>query len=450
MHPTKPESIATYGMAGLPSDPNELQKLGGQKVLERLINFVAKAPAGSKERQLNLDAIYNAFSRQESVRQFVNLIANGGVPALHQFRDSLKEAAKQNYAEQAAKKRLQYSSLVRASQAMTNLGIGLVSGADWPLEHLYARPVIAASNFVVKHPHLTTGLVDAGLGLGAANALRRVGAFSKMGRFGKIGSFLSGASAIERGLIGQAITKEELPAAIGGGAAEGTRANPFWVIISPLSWAIGGPSGFGDPIPKDGGSWLSKIWKSTAGKIGFGSILGGAARAAPGILRTIGLKGLGRIAAPIGLGLAVHEYGWKQVFDPFASAGGDLTGGSDRTKFNFRGKTYQYGTGTAYNALLHAGLIRKGQNVTPDLVHHLMQGGRGMSPERAAMLFSKMSLGSRGNPVHVEGNAHITVDITALDSAGRKRTLKRGVDMPIGARSFPTTKGQPGSRRGRH
>lgn len=278
LHPTKPGSLATYRQAGLPTDPNALASMGGQKVLEGLITFVQQGgPAGSKGRKMNLDAIYNAFSRQESVRQFVNILAQGGIPALRNFNKELKQGVKDNRSKQFSDIRLRQSTLMRMTQARSNLGLSLISGVDVPLEYLIADPIIAASNFAARHRTTTGAVVGTGLSLGAANALRKLGIFKK---FGKVGRFLGAASGIEQAAIGGAIAKEELPAAIAGGATDGTRANPFWVIISPLSWSVGSPGGFGSPVPGGGAkippiitrgtkwSWLGKAGKY-AGPVGL-------------------------------------------------------------------------------------------------------------------------------------------------------------------------------------
>lgn len=279
MHPTRPQSLRTYQMAGLPTDPNALAGMGGQKVLERLITFVQQGgPAGSPGRRTNLDAIYNAFSRQESVRQFVNILAQGGVPALRAFNRSLQEGAKESMAKQMADKRLRQSTLLRMQKASTSLGVSLVSGADWPLEHLVADPLIATSNAAIKHRTTTQAVIGGALALGAGNALRRLGAFRGMGRLGKFGRFLGAATGIEQAAIGGAISKEELPAAISGGATDGTRSNPFWVIISPLSWSLGGPTGTG--IGGGGGDspgFLGKLWKKGGRIVPLGKGTGVAA-----------------------------------------------------------------------------------------------------------------------------------------------------------------------------
>jgi hypothetical protein len=254
LHPTKPESLSTYRMAGLPTDPNALRDLGGTNVLEKLIQFANPTGQKGAVNKINLNAIYSMFSRQESVRQFVSLLANGGVPALKNFQKSLDDTAKNNVVHQRAQARLDQSLLIRMRVATSNFGLSLVQGADPVLEYGLARPLIYASNLAIRHPKITQAAVGTGLTIGAVAALRRLGAFNKLGGLGRFGKFISGASDLERAAIGGAIAKEELPSAIAGTAGDGSRASPFWVVIAPLSWQLGQPGGAFNPNNKEPGS----------------------------------------------------------------------------------------------------------------------------------------------------------------------------------------------------
>lgn len=426
LHPTRPQSLRTYQSAGLPTDPNSLAALGGTHVLEQLIRFVQQGAPGSKTRAMNLDAIYNAFSRQESVRQFVNLLANGGVPALKNFQKGLDEAAKTNYAHQAAQKRLNQSILMRMGNARTNLGISLMSGADWPLEHLIAQPIIGVSNAAIRHRTATSAIVGGTLALGAANGLRRLGAFDKLGRFGKLGRFIGTASGIEQAAIGSAISKEELPAAIAGGATSGTRANPYWVIISPLSWSVGSPGGFSQPT----GNKTST--DERVGKTVWSWLKGGSAPFIGGV-KSIGLKGTGIIGA------AVTEPLWYNDLVKWMSSGHGRAVPPGHPMLS------KYASNSSYQGLQWTHDIPAPiQNVLDRFA-----GGK-LSADRAEAMLRRLQPGGPGNPIHIDGSAKLDVTVhTKHPDGSTSKTTKRGVPVKLwGAKQFPSAQGKAGSRKG--
>lgn len=449
LHPTRPQSLAAYQQAGLPTTSNELAQLGGMNVLKQLIQYAA--PGG----HLNRDRAYALFSRQESVRQFVNIIANGGVQGLQRFTDSLDQAAKTNFADVAAQRRLQYSGLIRARTAVSNLGVALAAGADPVLENLYARPITYLSNAAIRHPKVTSAAVDTGLALGAANALRRYGALSGIGRrvggrFGKVGNFIGGASAVEQGLVSSAISKEELPAAIGGGAADGSRANPYWVIISPLSWSVGSPGGFSSSTGGGGGG----------GKGGFFSKIGNAVKRYAGYGAS-GLSGLGlagsAVVAGVGAIPAVYNELYKHFLEP---DGRPVPPGHPRLARYARMEDKNIGSGLTVGSnplppRINRILDKFGQGkISADIAEKLLgqpQGSRASGPGMFTALSQAIDKSFRKTSLYVEGVAKVEVDITSLDAQGRRHTVRRGVDVKlIPARSFPTKQGRPGSRRGGH
>jgi hypothetical protein len=429
-----------------------LLKLGGMNVLRRLIEYAA--PGG----HLNRDRAYALFSRQESVRQFVNIIANGGVQGLQRFTDSLDQAAKTNFADVAARQRLQYSGThVRARTAVSNLGVALASGADPVLENLYARPITYLSNAAIRHPKVTAAAVDTGLALGAANALRRYGAMSGLGarlggRFGRLGKVVSGATGIEQGLISSAISKEELPAAIGGGAADGSRANPYWVIISPLSWSVGSPGGFQSPTGR--GNTLNEI-ESDAKKYGGW-----------GALAAQRLKRFARIGGRFGGPATIAAIALAQRGDQGQTYPQMLGPRRDTLVNRYYNAIYGHPelarglpplNGRIRNIIGHA--LRG--NLSSDDAERLLAGKHGvrwferMQQGTGGGMFNSLSAALdrsfRKTSLFVEGVARVEVDITQLDAQGKRHTLRRGVDVKlIPARSFPTKQGQPGSRRGGH
>lgn len=453
MHPTRPQSLNTYRAAGLPTDPNALAAMGGQKVLETLIKYVQEGSHGPGKHNANLDAIYNAFSRQESVRQFVNLLAQGGIPALRDFNKSLHQGVKENMAQQMAQRRLRQSSLVRMTQATHNLGISLVQGADWPLEHLVADPIIGVSNFAARHRTTTQGIVGGAVSLGAANALRRLGVFRGMGRFGKLGRLIGGASAIEQAAIGQAISKEELPAAISGGAADGSRANPYWVIISPLSWSVGSPGGLSQPVPNPGHtSTESKIahslWSRVKGFLPGSAAVAGltsSGRAALGMAA----RGLIGVAPKVGGGVGLG-YLMAMAFPENAGHGsrlgfGDynLAGMFPHTNFNNLPVLKRLASGRNRDSAF--GSSKAVSNVIGRLLDH------DISPQRAEQLLEgALRRATQNNAIQVAGAAKLDVTVTTKHPDGTSsRTVKRGVPVKLwNAKQYPTKQGKPGSRKG--
>jgi hypothetical protein len=426
LHPTRPASLNTYAAAGLPTDPNSLAKLGGQRVLEALINYVA--PNGlnlSKEQrgrlatankttlsglvggQINLDAIYNAFSRQESVRQFVNLIANGGVPALRAFNKSLETANKNQIAQQMASARLRQSLLVRMQTASTNAGIALLAGADWPLENLVARPAIFASNEAIKHPLATKIGVSTALGLGAANALRRFGAF------GRVGKLLGLAGGIETAAVGQAISKEELPNAITGGATDGTRANPFWVIISPLSWSVGQPGG---ALGGTGGDGTPAVL-AKGGRFGLAARVFGSAAAA----FVLGKGGYDYFSNPAAAPKSGHGWAWA-LSHPVGDVNETLAD--------------LFGRG---NRSISFGVLSKLKGLDP--------------AHQSAALKAIQAAGLQNaniSRVVFEGNPKADLTIKFVDKDGKTLTVQEHKGVPIipKAKTFPSAQGKAGSRKG--
>lgn len=415
MRPTRPQSLQVYRAAGLPTDPNMLHQLGGQKVLEGLITYVQAGNRGGGKRNLNLDAIYNAFSRQESVRQFVSLLSGQGVKGLREFANELRKANKEHFVRNAANRRLNQSMLVRMGVARQNLGISVLGGGDWPLENLIARPTIWGSNLAARHPAVMTAAVSGGLTIGAAGALRRFGAFSKLGRFGKLGGFLSGASALQREAIGGAITKEELPAAIAGGATHGTRGDPFWVTITPLSWKMapndlfgGGITPNAPPGPKT--NWLKKV-------AGWGS------KAAGPLALAARARGLVSVAAGAAGVATVFPEAWDFLTRQFQGTGRAVPAGHPLLA--------KYASGASGQGLQWTTTSKSIQ----DVLDRFATGKMGAN--RAETLLGNAKL-----------RADFEITLKHPDGSTSKHR-QRGVPVQLqGARVFPSAQGKPGSRGG--
>lgn len=332
LHPTSPKQIAAYHQAGLPTDPTTLRNMGGFEVLSRMLRSVGPRNLTKRQRSIlndeniddatansslgmNLTQVYALLGRQESVRQFVSLLGQGGVKALQDYIKHQGLAIKADQQRQRYDAASRQRTLKRFTEARTNLSTQLVAGADWPIEHLLANPTIAASNFAAKHRTLTQIGVGGALSLGAASSLRRLGAFQKLGKFGKVGKALSGINAVERAAIGGAITAEELPAAMAGGATDGTRANPFWVIISPLSWAVGSPGGLAAPVNTPGNKNVSNTIKKIAGKVAPPVA---SAAATSGFLAGDAALGATGVGLPLALLLGAAYFGGKGGGPPSA------------------------------------------------------------------------------------------------------------------------------------
>lgn len=292
LHPTTPAQVRAFRQAGLPTDPTTLRTMGGMQVLERMMTAVApkgarvrnpmalndenledpEAIAGAGVHGINLTLLYNLLGRQESVRQFINLIAQGAVPALKEHVRTLNSANAQEQQHQREQAAQRQRVLSQVAQAASNLPLQMVRQARWPLEHLVAPPLVGLSNLSARHPQATQA-TEAALGI----ALAGYGA----GRLARAFRRARGRGAGVRGAgmeaAGMAITAEELPNILQGGSADGSRANPYWVVISPVSWQVGSPGGtnpFSDPVP--GANTKSKMAKRLAEKL---SIPGGSAAA---------------------------------------------------------------------------------------------------------------------------------------------------------------------------
>jgi hypothetical protein len=256
LHPNTPTQQQAYLGVGLPTDPNSLRQMGAMNVLQRMIRATVTGPiaaqnanalnneniddptqaiAAANVRGIDLNRVYGLFGRQESARQFVNLLAQGGVKGLQDFIRTLKQAEDQNRAGQRERAALNQRELARFGVARQNISLGLARGAAYPLEHIVAPPIIAASDALAGHPHIRQA-ADAALGaVLLRSGIRRF----LRGRAGAAG----GASA-----AGLAIAAEEAPALLAGGAhPTGSRDNPIWVMISPASWFVGSPGGFASP-----------------------------------------------------------------------------------------------------------------------------------------------------------------------------------------------------------
>jgi hypothetical protein len=484
LHPNTPAQQRAYMMAGLPTDPTTLRQMGGMNILERMLRYVgpnarirnrgalsdenicdADAIRAAGVSGINLTAIYQMLGRQESVRQFVNLLGQGGVKALRAYIDHQQQAIKVDQQRQRYEAAAHQRTLLRFSQARQNLSMSLVNAADWPIEHLIADPVIGISNQMARHKTATQVGIAGALGIAAASRLRALSAFRTGGRFGRAGRALGILGNAQREAIGGAITAEELPAAIAGGKTDGTRANPYWVIISPLSWSVGSPGGFMSPTGAAGGKaadtvegaaektgsrmlgWLKKAapvglaarYGRTVGRevLDLGRYARGNAKIAGG---GIGLAALMALAFPDSAGIDPHDklmYGSYILKDPKHHSGL-----FPRTNF---------GRLPSLSRFLGADVGKLPDNVrtrSDQIIHQMLD--KTISPQRADTLLQTLFRSAvGGNPVKVEGQAHLTIDVNTHNPDGSSsRTRKRAHINVVSAKQFPSTKGKPGSRKG--
>lgn len=273
LHPTTPGQQRAYASIGLPSDPNMLAKMGGMQVLLRMMNRVGtgvkiknKGALGNEniddETALqaagvtgaNRTLLYSLFGRQESVRQFINLIGQGGTKALRDYIQVQNRATKANAAREREDAANRQRALARFTTARQNIGLGLARGIEWPLENVVAPAVGGVSNVITKHKTATDIALSALFG---AFALKRGASLLR--------SFKRGGASPGTELASTLLATEAMPNVLAGGTTDGTRANPYWVIIHPDSWYVGSPGGntglYGPNSPPGGGGakWLKRI-----------------------------------------------------------------------------------------------------------------------------------------------------------------------------------------------
>jgi hypothetical protein len=432
LHPKTPQNLAIYQRAGLPTDPNALRELGGLKVLETLLNFAQQI--GTQHGKLNVTAIYDMFGRQESVRQFVALLGQGGVKALREYIKQVEHAAKSNKAETLANEQLRHNVLLRMSTARQNLGMTLVQTANWPLQHLIADPLIATSNAVIRHPRATQVAVGGALALATASRFRRLLGAGRFG--GRLGRFLGIAGAAQQEALNQAITKEELPAAIAGGKTDGSRGNPFWVIISPLSWSMA-PQNPLMPGP-GGGPGVGVGGKKLPPWIGIGGGALGVAATTVAMLALTDAGASGNFGAQARN--EMHRVRGSSMLSEIEQR--RLSGGhiSDIEKQAIVLSTKSMAAAEAYLRVMR-------HQTTLDAV----LGGLPL-PQALTEALSRALDPKQRQPTKVEGHAKIDVTTTVKDTAGNTigKTTKHGVPVKFWDKSVPHSNIFNEGKRGTH
>lgn len=254
LHPQTKEQIKAYQAMGLPSDPNALARMGGMKVLLQMMERIAprgarirnrtalfneemtdeEAIAASGATGINRTLLYQALGRQESVRQFIALLGQDGVKGLKDYLRAQQAATKANAVRAREEEFQRQNTLTRFNQQRANLNLGLARGIQWPLEHVVAPPVGALADAVTEHRTATQVALGSLFGGLAVYKGARILKALRNRRLG-------GSPGQE--LVGGLLATESAQNVLAGAATDGTRANPFWVIIHPVSWMVGGPSG---------------------------------------------------------------------------------------------------------------------------------------------------------------------------------------------------------------
>lgn len=431
LNPSTPAQMKAFSQAGLPTDPTTLRNMGGMRVLSQMLRAVA--PRGARVRNpaalndenlddttgiaasgtkgINLTLLYNLLGRQESVRQFIALIAQGGVPALQQQIKLQEKANKNNAVREREEAAIRRRALLAAGMSAANLPLTLMRGFRWPLEHLAAPPIIATSNAATRHPGITHAAeYTIGAALGVAGARKLIGRFKR----GGIGGAASGAA-------GAAIAAEEMSSLVGGGATDGTRAKPYWVMISPASWMVGTPGGFGSPVPGTPGSSSSLMKKL------FGGGVAGA--------KSLGFKGLG----VAGAALAIPE-SWNWLMGQFQGNTRAIPKGHPLLS---RFSDNQFAGG------LNPGRMPSGaeQSVLNQFANNMIGTPRAEALLR--LLESRRGAGVAGAQFsRTEGSMDVTVRL--VDSQGRTIGVQKKGGVPVKmwpATGTPTAQGKSGTRK---
>jgi hypothetical protein len=413
LHPTTPDQKAAYGRVGLPSDPNMLARMGGLKVLETIMTRVAPrvrvnrrglrgltdenlsdedALAASGVGAADRTLLYNLFGRQESVRQFITLIAQDGVQGIEKMIATLKKTEEVNTVRQREEAFQRQNALTRFTNARANLSLGLARGIQYPLEHVVAPPVEFVSNEITKHRTTTQVALAAlfgGLAVGKAASLFR--------------SFRKGGATPGQELVGGLLATEAMPNVLAGGPTDGTRSNPFWVIIHPDSWYVGTPGGRGMGSPTDPPGtpgFFKKFAKRVPPVLPFGGLATTAAATA--------------VAAPFALA----------GYDFYNSRIGHATNVGD--PYSFRGRVT--------NKVSVEDLIKR---ANPDL-------GWGMRKDIMYGIGKHDPPNFRPMVVEVQGKAHQDFTIKLVDAQGRTLKVedKKGVLHFENAKQAPTYKGK--------
>ncbi len=415
LHPTKKESVKAYNEAVGTSDPTELRKIGGLEVLRRLLTYVApngttmsraqkailtdetldpgEAAQEAQLRGVNLTRAYTLFGRSESTRGFLTLLSQGGPDAIQKFIDGLNDAQRDMLGIRQTDIANSRNYWAQIKQAQANLPMQIIRGPLAPVMKRLAQGVRGASDFTVDHPHIAQGVVLGTLGaVAASRLLMGKGVLQNIpGPLGKLlGRSASSAGALAMGAGLGAFDSKGL----------GTRADPMWVVIDPISWLApaapsstngGGAGGTGlPPVVAAGGKWGSRLAR--------GSI---AAAAAIGIYETYKHRS--------GLNEFQDEsfYPWLDKNIPGMKQIHNLLGVGRKKPPVFAG-SFMTQLNNQRNLTLQAQKML-GPNATVDMLNN-----------QRNQLYQQQQ-----GRVQVEGNSSVEVRVKLVDSKGRALTEER-------------------------
>jgi len=441
LHPNTPDQLKAFQSIGLSTDPTTLRNMGGWRVLQQMMQAVAphgarirnKAALGNEDiadedavnaagvSGVNLTLLYNLLGRQESVRQFVNILGAGGEQGLVGQLKHNNDAIKHNTAAQREAAAMGQRSLQTLGNSLGNIPLSIVRGPLNAASRPLAYGASHVSNLLAEHRTTTTvieGLMGTALGVAGASKLIRGFRQARGGR----------ASAAA---LGSAITAEELPALIAGQTPDGSRGNPFWVMIAPASWLVGSPGGFSSgtgngPPPPRGGNWLTKL-KS----------LGGYGAAA---WSRIGWLGAGTAAAAASIPPA-----FEFIANRFTGSSRGVPAGHPLLEHFAR-------MGGAMGGTTAPGQMPSGAQQS--ILNEFASGMIGAARAEAllSLLDRKQGQGVSGA---VFGRADGSMDVTVrlVDSQGRTIATQKKGGVPVKwwpQTGAPTSSGKPGTKKGSH
>lgn len=275
MKPQTEDQMQAFRRVGLPTDPTRLREIGGFQVLMRMMQGVAPggarfsnprafatlgddidpdvAAAAAGASGINMTLASNLFGRQESFRQFINIMAQGGVKALEDFIAEIERAKNAELGRSMARERNEQRTYQQFVQTQRNIGLTLARGID-PATRPVARALNRAGDWVTEqNPVAVAGTIA---GAGAAGLAARLifgagWAGRGLSRIPGVGgalarSGLGGLAGRAPGLAGAALVGSGVGAFTATGVGDmraGSRSNPLWVVIDPQSWFYpGAPS----------------------------------------------------------------------------------------------------------------------------------------------------------------------------------------------------------------
>jgi hypothetical protein len=336
---------------------------------------------------LNVTTLLNLFGRIQSVQQFVNILSQGGVPGLEKMVKQMDKFSNSTLASQRAQDALRQNGLKILNNAFQNISLSLVRSLNMPLSQ-FGHVVARASDEIARHRTTTTAVEAAGATAILLRLLGRTATFgpvvSKIPLLGRLAGAGGKAAA-------SAIMAEETGNVIAGGQADGSRANPFWVIISPYSWAFG-TGGLGQPI--GGGGKGGKTVKTAEQIAKDATSAGGAAS----IASRLGLVGVGAAALPAAITI-----------------------------------------GGGYEAIKHGGTSTAKQ----------IQDAKKRNDYMLDLL-RKRQAAERSQKIAVSGKAHVEITAQLVDKNGNEVGImqKKGVQIDLTKDTAPQAQGRAGVRKG--